>query len=160
MIITEKDIFNYVYYPEKLIWDKRKYIDANKQLFSREIKLCEETFAALNSQNTKKVNIILLDKKPVVNFQKQPEYFLAADSVNLDKSISTETYTDSKNNILVKVVFYPEKTKLFIFNEENKPINNFKLNIKPLNKSYQIASSSEPLELPAGLEIESLSIEI
>ncbi len=160
MKITEQDIFNYVYYTAKLSPEKQQYIKSNRNFFEKQITLCEDTFSALNQEKSALNNIIILNKKAALNLQKEQEYFLAADSISLDKSIRTETYTDSKNNFLVKVIFYQDKTRLFIFNEENKPIYNFRLNIKPLNRTYQIENSSEPIELPAGLEINSIELEM
>ncbi len=160
MNITEQDIFNFVYYPRKLNEEKREYITSNRNLFEEQIRFCEETKAQLDNTEDGQPSTYILNKKPPVKIKEKPKYKLAADSISLDKSIRTETYIDSANNILAKVVFYPDKTKIFILNEENKPLINFKLTIKPANKTYQIESNNEPFELPSGMEIESINIDM
>ncbi len=160
MNITEQDIFNFVYYPGKLNEEKKEYISSNRNLFEEQIRFCEETKAQLDNTEDGQPHTYILNKKPPVKIKEKPKYKLAADSISLDKSIRTETYIDASNNILAKVVFYPDKTKIFILSKENKPLNNFKLTIKPANKTYQIESSNEPLELPEGVEIDGINIEI
>lgn len=157
MKITEKDIFNFVYYPGKLSEEKYGYIESNRNLFDKQIKLCENTLSGLNT-NAK--NKVVLKKKAHLKVQKQRQYYLAAESITLDKSIKTETYTNNEGNIIAKAVFYPDKTKIFIFSEAEKPIKNFKLVINPANKSIPITDINDPIELPPGFEIESINIEL
>ena len=160
MEISEQDIFNYVYYPEKLTPEKHNFIESNKKRFEEQIKLCENTLSVLKEKyaNTKK--IIILEKKPVTYIPKQPQFYLAADSITLDKSIRTETYINNENNILVKAVFYNDKTKIFVFNEGTQSITNIRLIVQTAEKPIQIGNINEPIELPAGLEIKSINVEL
>ena len=160
MKITEQDIFNYVYYPEKLEHRVIEYIDLNKILFKEQIEFCKNTLSELNKIKPESDNIITLKKLPPLKIEQKPSYYLAADSVSLEKSIKTEPFISAENNLIAKVISYNDKTKIFILNEKNDTIKNFKLIIKPSNLSYDINNNSEPIELPAGLEIESIDIEI
>ena len=160
MKITEQDIFNYVYYPEKLDSKVIEYIGLNKKLFEKQIEFCKNTLSELNNIKNKNSKLITLKKLQSLKIEQKPSYYLAADSVSLDKSIKTETFINADNNLIVKVISYNDKTKIFILNEKNDIIKNFKLIVKPSNISYNIKSSSEPIELPAGLDIEGIDVEI
>lgn len=159
MKINEEDIFNFVYYPEKLKQEIKNYISVNKKLFEKEIKLCEATKnrLALNGESLR--NIISLYKILALEVKNQSGYLIAADSINLDKSVKTETYVNKENSLFVKAVFYKDKTKIFVFSEDDNTVTDFKIILKPSELSFKIDSSSEPIELPAGLEIESINIE-
>lgn len=160
MEISEQDIFNYVFYPDKLLPAKYRYIKANMSLFERQIKLCENTFSALKDSVKGENRIITLIKKPAKYIPQKPQYYLAADSIKMDKSIRTETYIDNGNNILVKAVYYPDKTKIFLFNEGDKSVGDFRLIIKSADRSFQIDNFNEPVELPSGLDIQNIIIEL
>ena len=160
MKITEQDIFNYVFYPEELGHGIIEYIDLNKNLFKEQIEFCENIHVELNKLKAENNNIITLKKMPPIKIEQKSTYYLAADSMSLDKSIKTETFINADNNLIAKVISYSSKTKIFILNEKNNTIKNFKLIVKPSNISYNIPNISEPIELPAGIEIESIDIEI
>lgn len=160
MKITEKDIFNFVRFPDKLNDEKKRYIRANIVLFEDSIKLCAETAAGPSKSESPVKREIQLEKLASKSLKNSPEYYLAADSINMSKSTRTETFMNAANDIVAKAIFYNDKTKIFILSETGSPINNFKLTIKPSEKSYLVGSINEPLELPAGVEIESMRIEI
>lgn len=160
MNITEQDIFDFVRFPDKLSEEKKRFIRENILNFEESIKLCAGTMGDLNEFKYSGKSPVVLEKQTSKGQKKQPEYYLAADSINMTKSTRTETFMNAANDIVAKAIFYNDKTKIFILSEAGGPINNFKLTIKPSEKSYIMENNSEPLELPSGVDIDSINIEM
>ncbi len=159
MKISEKDIFNFVYYPGKLKEEIKNYIFSNRKLFEEEIRLCQITKNGLTGEYAQLKNLIILDKMPALELNQQPKYLIAADSINLKKSVKTETYVNKENRIFAKAVFYKDKTRVFVYSEDSSIPADFKIILKPSDLSFIIDSGNEPIDLPAGLEIDSIYIE-
>ncbi len=160
MIITERDIFNFVNYPEKLDREKADYIRSRRALFKEQIGYCEEEKREIDERVQNGMKVFHLMRVPYIEKKKEPVYYLAADSINLDKTIRTETYVSEGERYYIKAVFYSDKTKIFVFGGNETRIKNFKLMIKPSEKTYIMESNDAPLELPAEVHIDSIRLEL
>lgn len=173
MQITERDIFNYVFFREGLSKEKKDYVE-NSPLFKETIEfysslrdsLMEETDfdtkrkIALKISAYKPVNIIYLH--PVVEHFKSKRsngLVLAAASEEQKPKVSSKTFYDEDKTYIIKVINYKKSSKVFVFSTQYELVKDFHLNILPQNLKYYIADSSVPLELDFIIEPESISLE-
>lgn len=171
MEIGEKDIFYYVFYPENLETEKLDYIKKNKELFSKEISLYE------NSKNSieKPVPNVILEKiykkieenqgkteielyKFEINQNAYQKYrTLAADSPEEEqKDVTVDTYIDPGNNYIIKVLNFENKNKIYVFEKDQEELENFTLKIFPSGKIYKGLTSSKPLIIEPKADVEKI----
>lgn len=171
--ITEKDIFDFVFYPELISKEKVKFLETSSD-FREEIEyystlknvLSEE----LTSETRKKIaskisayslaNVIYL--YPVEDMKKHKRsngIVLAAASPEEKPKVTTKTFYDEEKTYIIKVINYEKSSKVFIFSTQYELIKDFELNILPQNLKYHIADNSGPLELDFNVEPESISLE-
>lgn len=173
MKITEKDIFNYVFFSEGLSKEKIVYLE-DSPIFKEEIEFYSSIKNSLNEDinfetkrkigakidSYKPVNIIYLH--PVTEHYKPKRsngLVLAAASEAEKPKVSTKTYYDEDKTYIIKVINYEKSSKVFVFSTQYELVKDFHLNILPQNLKYHIADSSIPLELDFIVEPESISLE-
>ena len=170
MSITEKELFNFIFYPDKLSDKKYEFIKTNLDNYKEEIDLLKSTKAGMNESVPE--NILERIKKKIMEYENsrvvelkkiedssdiENEFLtLAADSPDDDSSIKIETYADKLSKILVKVVSSATENKLHIFNKGNEEIRDFGITILPSGTTFQIESSNIPLIIKPKQEIISL----
>jgi len=168
MKITEQDIFNFVFYPEKLEADKFKFISSNRDKHQEIISFCESLQTANNANlegvadsinkniNRKSTNIIQLNK--VEPKAKKDDYFIAADSPQLQPQIKTDTFIDESKTYFAKAIYYEENIKIFLFENENNVLENIELSLLPSEKVYQLESNHAPIIIENRESIDSIKI--
>ncbi|RJP74124.1 MAG: hypothetical protein C4539_00695 [Ignavibacteriales bacterium] len=171
MEISEKDIFDYVFYRETLQTDKLKYIDENYSLFTKEIEyyksfhnsidneineeMSNKFFAALSAGRTK---VIELYPKQIELPQEDEQYRLAADSVYLTAKTGSQSFSDSKSTVLVKLLTKDNKTQIYVFSTVDKQLKNIKLTISPSNKTFSMENNKTFIEVPEALSVDGIQM--
>lgn len=172
--IKERDIFNFVFAPDELREEIFEYISNNREQFAEEINLLNDVknlreiedpklteFAKLRLKEISgRNNIIKLHKQNFKrDYNRNRVVTLAADSMELKKKIITETFMDIDSRYLLKLLVTDKLTKLFLFANDNTPLQNLKLTLHPSGKSYKISDNSKPLEIDEEIIADSATIE-
>lgn len=171
--ITEKDIFNFVFYPESITKEKGKFLESSadfreeiefysalKKSLGEELHLDVKKKIALKINAYRIGNIIYL--YPVEELKKQKHsngLVLAAASKEAKPTISTKTFYDADKTYIIKVINYEKISKIFVFSTQYELIKDFELIILPQNFKYHLADNTAPLELDFNVEPESISLE-
>jgi hypothetical protein len=171
--ITERDIFNFIFFPELISKEKERFL-ATSSDFKDEIEfysLVKESLGdELNLEIKKKIsskvkayeleNIIYL--YPVEEFHNRnasKNLVLAAASPEEKPKVSSKTFYDEEKTYIIKVINYEKSSKVFVFSTQYESIKDFELNILPQNLKYHLSDNSSPLELDFNVEPESISLE-
>jgi hypothetical protein len=171
--ITEKDIFNFVFYTELISKEKLRYLESSSD-FQDEINfylsLKESLSGELSAEIRKKIaskinsynpsNLIYL--YPVDEFQSRKlsnKVRLAAASLEEKPKVSSKTFYDEEKTYIIKVINYEKSSRVFVFSTQYELIKDFEINILPQNLKYHISDNSAPLELDFNVEPESISLE-
>lgn len=171
MEILERDIFDFIFYPEILEKSKHIFIK-NSGNFKKEIdflrnikshyqgKISDEIIKKIRDSITKQnyFKIIKLNKIINCNSPKSNDLVLAADSPKLNKKQSIETFEDEDSNYLIKIICSTTSNKIYLFNKDNIEMHNVKLYLEPSGESYIMESSKKPLILSPKQEISNISL--
>lgn len=171
MKVTERDIFNFVFFPGSLCDEIKAFLSAIEDtseavIFYKEMKsaLNEELSPLIKKKIAKRIeaykstNIIQL--YPVEEISKKRNgIVLAAASVEEKPKIITKTYYDTDKTYIIKVINYTDNSKIFVFSTQQEVIKDFEIIILPENKKYHCNDNSLPLELSTPIEAESIQIE-
>ncbi|MCB9211682.1 MAG: hypothetical protein H6609_20155 [Ignavibacteriales bacterium] len=154
MNITEKDLYKYVFYNSELPENKRDFINNNLDKYSDALDLLKEIESNLESD----VSSVIMDRilglieaqNPRVEFVLKPlkfqncqdHFMLAADSATIECDNITQTFVDSGNNFLIKVVSVENENKLYVFPRKKSVNVDLSLTIYPSNEKHLIDKSS------------------
>jgi hypothetical protein len=169
--ITERDIFNFVFYPELVKEELRAFLSSIENstdaiIFYKELKISlqKELSFDIKKNVAQKIsayklsNIISLYPVQVIK-KKGNRIVLAAASIEEKPKIITKTFYDADKTYIIKVINYSENSKIFVFSTQQEVIKNFEIIILPENKKYHCNDNSLPLELSTPVEAESIQIE-
>ncbi|MCZ7609622.1 MAG: hypothetical protein M5U17_05595 [Ignavibacterium sp.] len=171
--ITEKDIFNFIFYPEILLREKKRYLESSSD-FRNEIdfysSLKEAIDEELNSEIKQKIALKINSYKPgnIICLYPVDEYQnrkvsnnvrLAAATPEEKPKVFSKTFYDEEKTYIIKVINYEKNSKVFVFSTQHELIKDFELNILPQNLKYHLTDNSSPLELDFNVEPESISLE-
>lgn len=169
--ITERDIFNFVFYPELVKDEIRLFLQSIENttdaiIFYKNLKasLNEPIDNNLKMKIAQKIkaykynNIIKLF--PVEELKKKKNgVVLAAASEEEKPRIVTKTFYNEDKTYIIKVINYKDNSKIFVFSTQQEVIKDFEIIILPENKKYHCNDNSLPLELSSPVEAESIQIE-
>ncbi len=170
MKILEKEIFNFIFFPE--ILDKEIFLFlSNTELFENELNLLRNIKEKYNQNLTPEIiekikskiselsnsGIIRLKKKIPSN-NNSNQLVLAADSQLKKNKQKIETFEDENSLFLVKIMEDKEFTKMFFFTKDNKEYKKLRINIEPSGHNYSIESSNEPIIISEEQNITGISI--
>lgn len=171
MKITEKDIFNYVFYPGELEKDKLEFIEKFRTDFQEQIEICEASMGASSLgelESRQKLYSILNLKRDsiVIEFVKtehrrktsEENYKLAAASPNPIEQVITDTFINEKEKYLIKVVTSQIENKIYLFNENGTEIHNYQLILSPSGKIISQKSNSIPSVVSPADKIENIKL--
>jgi hypothetical protein len=171
MIISEKDIFDYLYYKESLDSDKVKYIEEHQNQFSESLEYYMSYKDSLDNDvddNTKKkffsgritedLYVMQLFPKLIEIPEPDKKLKLAADTVNLNVNPFTQTFVDKNSSIIVRLVGQKAKTTIYVFSTENKKLKNIIIELLPAKKIYQMANNLSFLEIEEELNAQEIKI--
>jgi len=171
--ITERDIFNFVFFPELIPTEKERIL-ATSTDFQDELEyyssIKESLSDEINHEIKKKLsskinvykpeNIIYLYPVGEHTHKKQSNNLVLAAASPEDKpKISSKTFYDEEKTYIIKVINYEKSSRVFVFSTQYELIKDFELNILPQNLKYHLSDNSAPLELDFNVDPESISLE-
>ncbi len=171
--ITEKDLFDFVFFPELLSLEKLSFLQ-NSNVFYEEIEFFTELKNSIQKELTweekqliarkipayQPLNIIRLYPVESSKKRKSNGVVLAAASENDAKPrVTSRTFYDDNKTYIIKVINYEDSCKIFVFSTQYEVIKNFDLIIAPQNIKYHIDDNSVPLELGYNVNPESITLE-
>lgn len=171
--ITEKDLFDFVFFPELLSSEKLSYLKSSND-FSNEISFFVELKNSVESELTIEDKKLIAEKitsyKPVeiiqlfpVNIPKKRKVnglvFAAASEINDKPKVTSRTFYDDNKTYIIKVINYENTCKIFVFSTQYEVIKNFDIIITPQNVRYHIDDNTIPLELEHNVDPESIILE-
>ncbi|MFO7523880.1 MAG: hypothetical protein R6W68_00360 [Ignavibacteriaceae bacterium] len=173
-MITEKDIYNYIFFPH-LVDEEKKIIMTESADYAglidiyREIKSGSEKIPDHAIKNSLAAKIRLYDYNRFFRLKnvegekpkrKREFTILAAASEDEKPSVTAKSFLDEKNQYLIRIVKTNDKTKIYSFSANEQEIKNFKLTVLPSGKEFLMNDNSAPLEIDEDLMIEEVQLEL
>ena len=174
MKVTERDIFNYVFFPESLRAEIRAFLSSIEDsseavIFYKEMKsaLDQEISLSLKQKIAKKIkayklpSVITLYPMHQPLSQKKSNYFVlaAASENNTAPQMVTKTFVDDGKDYLIKVLTYGSTTKVFVFSTHDEILKDFNIVIEPQNLKYHLNDNTEPLKIDQAIDADLVKIE-
>lgn len=171
IMINEQDIFTYVFFPEKLSFDKKQIIASDKTLedaieFYRHLKRHSEneTSRSLQKKIAAKIPAYkladVIDLYPLLDSRTKHQNgnHMAAATKELTPKMTTKTFIDNEKDYLIKVLNYSDTTKVFVFSTKDEVVKNFDIVIEPQNLKYHFEDNSEPLIINYLIDAEKIQL--
>ena len=170
MKILEREIFNFIFFPE--ILDKEIFLFlSNTDLFENEISLLKNIKEKYNQNLAPeliekiKSKISELSGKEIIRLKKKitsnnssNQLVLAADSQLKKINHKIETFEDENSSYLIKVLYEEAATKIFLFTRDNQECSNLKINLEPSGNNYTFDNSNDPIIISDKQKITGISI--
>jgi hypothetical protein len=170
-MVTEKDLFNFVFFKEtleegklhqilenKLYQDAVKFYLSMKEFMEKEItfELKRKIASKISSYQLKNTFILFpfneekVIKKNIIRF--------AAASAKEDEEIIAKTFLDEGKNFLIRFIKGKSGSKIYVFSTKNNIIKNFEIVLHPKEYKFRMENNSEPIilasqEIPESVEI-------
>lgn len=172
MKITERDIFNFVFYPGLLNKEIKAFL-ASIEESSDAIAFYKELKSELENNLTNEIKAKIKNKIPAYHplnlielyalkepkVKKQNGSRLAAASTELKPKMTTKTFVDNEKEYLIKILTYGNTTKVFVFSTQDEIVKNFNIVFEPQHLKFHLDDNSEPLKVDNLLEVEQIHIE-
>ena len=169
-MITEQDIFNYIFFRATVSDGKVNEIVTGKH-FSTAI----EFYSSLKDASMRQLTISekknLAVKIPFYKFNGEYELLpfsvgdtengmrFAAKTKNNEEGDSAISFLSETKELLCRIVPTPTQKLLYCFSINQEELKNFKLTLHPSKITFECKSNSEPVIVPVELAIEKISIE-
>ncbi len=172
MEITERDIFNFVFFKSSVSSEKIKFIK-EKNEFSTGIKFYQALKAAIGKNIPVEVKNKLKEKIPAYNSliyilnpvkdkvrkKKVTDLILAADSPKIKSKMTSATFIDDEKHYLIKLHNFENSAKIYVFSTNEEQIKNYKIIIRPSNRIYEQTDNSKPLSIDFPIEASSIELQ-
>ena len=173
MIIDEQDLFNFVFFIEKLSEEKKQSIETDKSFieaieFYMQLKLNseKELTSSIKKKLAEKIPAYILNdvielyalKSPVM--QNQNDNRMAAATKELTPKTTTKTFVDNDKEYLIKVLSYSNETKVFVFSTKDEIVKNFDIIIEPKKLIFHFEDNSEPLVINCLINAEKIQLRL
>lgn len=173
MKISERDIFNFVFFPAILSIEKRKYLESIG-IYNDEIRFYEELKKDLSDELSAEIKSKIAQRIPNYRFEKifflYPTYennskrktdksILAAASPINQTSITASSFVDEKNQFLIRILKSENKSKIYVFSTVDEVIKNFKIIIKPSGQVFEQQDNTHPICFDKQIEIENIELQ-
>ncbi len=174
MKITERDIFNFVFFPETVRKEIVAFLSAIEDtsdavIFYKEMKLelDKELTTSFKKKIAEKIKIYKLPKvitlypmhDPLTKKKHNHLTLAAASENNIAPKMITKTFVDDGKDYLIKVLTYGNTTKVFVFSTHDEVIKDFHIVIEPQNLRYHLTDNTEPLKIDQAIEADLVKIE-
>ena len=171
--IEERDIFNYVFYPDAVAQEQTDFIKDKKE-YKSIIELYNDIRNNLEKGITSEQKKILVSKISAYKYQriitlypvkdeikKKPSdvTILAAASPEKEPQVKAQTFIDEEKGFVVRLVRMGEKAKIYLFPVKNEGKKKICLTLHPLNQKHHITDINTPLELAKLVPVESISLD-
>lgn len=172
MFVSERDIFDYIYYPEHLDPKLVSYIKKNVSLLKNELDHYNQTRnssvepAPFENEILKELigdnGFFIIKLKKIESKHKRGISTISNNSnqQNINQNILTETFVDEDSQYLVKVVRVNEHTSINVFNKNNSLLKNFILTLYPQGNSFNCKDNQSPLIINDKRTIDEVKLEI
>lgn len=148
--ITEDDLFNYVFNPQKLDYDKISHIEENKHLFTEELSLLTElkkiNLSELDHENSLINKLIIFTPAKHYSKEYSTPLNLAAATVELKQHDLAHSFIDLEKNYLIRIVEKEDRDLLYLITEKELP-DLVRIKIYPSEKEYTIRNNVQPIEI-------------
>ncbi len=172
--ISEKDIFNFVFFNNLISKEKEEYLTGNskfkvqldfykklKDIFLEEIPNNIKEKIASGIEAYKMIKTFVLYPVDYEHKKKHSNVLiLAADSLAAESNeIQSKTFIDEGKNYLIRLIKENSKSKIYVFSTHEPVMKNFTVVIKPQSVKYILNDNSKPLEIEGNIDPESIEIE-
>lgn len=173
-MITERDIFNYIYFPHLVDDEKKRILETSSEYnslidFYKSVKNVSEKPLSDNIKHDLSLKINIYNhlrffrlKRVDVEKPRKPKELtiLAAASEKEANTITAKSFLDEEHKFLIRVIKTGESTKIYTFSSDEKIIRNFKLKVLPSGKEFILNDNSHPLEIKEELEFDEVYLEL
>ncbi len=175
MKISERDIFNFVFYPDLVRKEIKAFLSSIAET-SEEVKFYRDLRISLNQPIEKNIknkiaeiisayklteSITLFPMHNPLKEKKHDKFVLAAASENnTAPRMVTKTFVDDGKDYLIKVLTYGKTTKIFIFSTHDEVIKDFHIVVEPQNLRFHLDDNTEPLKIDQAIEADLVRIEL
>lgn len=171
--ITEKDLFDFVFFPNLLTQEKYFFLHSSKD-FEEEVLFFTDLKNFIQSEPTDEDKALIARKIPVykaaiiiqlypVNQEKKRKLnsmILTAASENQNEpAVNSKTFYNKDKTYIIKIINYEKSSKIFVFSPQYYVVNDFDIIFKPQNIKFHIKDNTLPLELQHCIEPESVVLE-
>ena len=157
IILTEKDLFDYVFFKSQLKDDKLSLLEDGRYEFNMSL------FNSIKESLGENLSVIIKNKIKLSVKCYHPIEKIILNLIKGIKSagksgkksriglkgniISESTFIDNDNTFLIRMINYENFSKIFLFSVYEERINNFILILNPGNESFKMQNNSLPLEI-------------
>jgi hypothetical protein len=175
LTISEKDLYKFVFYPDKLSSELFEYITKNIEKFQEQIQLLTDLKHSANEDlHDKEIVSKIYDKIAEFENSKNIELNLVnvsndadvdyltpdVDTWSTESNTQVKTFADKLSRYIAKVISSTYQTSILVFNKDFIELKDLEITIYPTKESFVIENSSEPLVLEPKRSIESLSLNL
>ncbi len=172
IVVTEKDIFNFVFFPDSLSEEKKNLLLSDDS-FSEPISFYQNMKAEISKPIDYKTKKLIADKisayslpklvkliqlKTASPLRKKPSRFAADSEYVLKPKIVTKTFVDEDKDFLVKILQNGNQSKIFVFSTNDEIIENFSILLEPQKLEFHLKDNSEPLIIDGSIDVEAVNI--
>ena len=171
--ITEKDIFNSVFFKNLVAHEMRKAIE-NNDLFNDAITFYENLRDSLKKELPFSIKEKLALKIPAYRLYDKITLYpindeftqrrgdvliLAANSPKEMPKVSSTTFFDSDKKYLIRILNYKSSAKIYVFGTQEEILKNYKITLFPTRVSYSQKDNSIPLDIDSKVDAEKIKLE-
>jgi len=171
--IEERDIFNYIFYPDSIMQGQADFLKDNKdyksiiEIYNDIMNSLEKGVTSEQKKNiASKISsykiakiITLYPVKDEIQHITSEVPILAAASPEKESQVKTQTFVDEKKGFVIRLVRVGEKAKIYVFSINKEWEKKICLTFYPSNQKYHIADINTPLDLANLVPVESISLE-
>jgi hypothetical protein len=174
-IISEEDIFNYVFFQQQLEDARLDYLRKNSGQFTSQIAFYE-SFRPILEQNGTAASPDL-DKKLAARIPAFHEHFYeltplrdnpqangfklaAASEQVLHKKLETQTFLNDDSSLLLRLVRTDENALLYVFAQQIFKGRNLILTLHPSGREYTVTDCSKAITLDACDTVEKITVDV
>jgi hypothetical protein len=174
MKVTERDIFNFIFYPQSVRKEIKAFLSSIQDtseavIFYKELKsgLAQRPPVSLRKKIAKKISAYTFENK--INLyplheplhKRKPEHLVlaAASEKNSVPKLVTKTFVDDGKDYLIKLLTYGKNSKIFVFSTQDEILKDFDIVISPQNLRFHLNDNTEPLKIDQSIDPEQITIE-
>lgn len=173
MNISERDIFDFVFYPENLSNETAENLK-NSNLFAEEIDFYSSLKKSLVEEISEEVKQKIAQKIPLYTpvkvfvlypaqenkkKQKNDVTILAADSPKEKPAVTAKTFIDEANHYLIRLLNFKDSSKIYVFSTTDEILKNYKVVVQPSGQVFEQTDNSSPIEINSPLEAENIELQ-
>lgn len=173
MNISERDLFDFIFYPENLSVEKAEYLKTSR-IFEDEIEFSRSVKKSLMEELSEEVKLKIAEKIHIYNPAKIHTLYpvqetskkvrssipvFAAASQKEKPAISAKTFIDEANHYLIRLLNFKSSSKIFVFSTTNEILKNYRVIIQPSGQIFSQADNSTPLEINSPIEADKIELQ-